>query len=140
MYVDFLVTIEEEAGFFNFETNEISLPRLGFQTKLEAELEELSYILADFGRIYWKVEKEVNSGFKITRNDFKAKLYTDKTRMVKTKLLHPDVLVVNLSENKELALQLTSSKIILGKSCNATQGPSIFSCPVLTQKEDLEWD
>ena len=77
---------------------------MGFQTKLEAELEELSYILADFGRFYWKVEKEVNSGFKITGNDFKAKLYTDKTRRGKTKLLHPEVLVVNLSENKELAL------------------------------------
>ena len=51
VYVDFLVTIEEEAGFFNFETNEISLPQSGFQTKLEAELMEFSYISADFGRI-----------------------------------------------------------------------------------------
>ena len=69
-----------------------------------------------------------------------SKLYTDKTRRGKTKLLHPDVLVVNLSENKQLALQLTSSRIILGKPCNATQVSSIFSCPVFTQKEDLEWD
>ena len=128
VYIDFLVTIEEETGFFDFRTNEVSLPRLGFQTKLESGQKELSYISADFGRIFWKVEKEINSGFKIAGNDFKAKLYTDKTRRGKTKLFHPDVLVVSLTEDKELALQLTASIIILGKSCNQTYVSTIFSC------------
>ena len=74
------MTVEMEQGFFNFETREISLPRLGFQAEVETELLEFSHISADFGRIYWTVEKEKNSGFRMVGNDFTARLFEDKTR------------------------------------------------------------
>ena len=53
IYVDFVVTIDVETGFYNFETRELSLPRLGFQDEVGTKMLEYTHISDDFGRIYW---------------------------------------------------------------------------------------
>ena len=136
---DIVVLVDEEQGYVDYSRRTVSVPRLG--THLDFKEREGGIRVEgqnpEYGRFFADVQDEVTGGYSIASEELEAIVYTDQTPAAG----HPNVAVLQLGDDKKMALQLGSQVMVLNTTkCYATHVSILLLCQSFFPLQGMKWD
>merc|ERR1712030_173647 len=87
----------------------------------------ITYFSQSFGRVYLNTSRERHEGYLLATDLVPSVRFTDSYTKNKTK--NPDIITLQISQKKQMALQIYGKRKVLGSTCYTTHLNSIIVCP-----------